>query len=415
MARSADVSMASALLIALGLSPALGYATTFVVLALAGLAAVLLIGGGAERGAPLSPALPVEWRVRATDRVSPALMFAIGWLMIVASALATVRTPADLVPLFGFSGLLLYVPVARFVGGARLGRYAVLGACVGLATALLYHFGFGMRRAGEGFWLTDPYRLAVTTLLCALLALPLLRHASRDRWLAVAALAAALVTIWLTGSRSALLGAAVLIGASMLVLFRSRLVWAMALGSAGLLGAALLFVELPGTARQRLWDVLFSPRAAGTGPDAALDIRGGLYRAGLELFSRSPLVGHGWGEATMEKARLLLSTEQLSWGRVAHLHNDALQFAVSGGLLGLFAYLLLLLAPFLAWLRLSPAARTPQRLQALLVLVGGALVLGLADTFLAAPLTLTLYLLIGAAALELPAPRDRRPPPPPAG
>ena len=75
------------------------------------------------------------------------------------------------------------------------------------------------------------------------------------------------------------------------------------------------------------------------------------------------------------------------------------QFAVSGGLFGIMAWLLLVLAPIAGYLRLPDNARTPQRRHALLVLVVGALVLGLPDTFLAAPMTLTIYVVLAAAVV----------------
>ena len=115
--------------------------------------------------------------------------------------------------------------------------------------------------------------------------------------------------------------------------------------------------------------------------------------------------------AMMDPVRALLTPEHLSWGQLAHLHNDALQFAVSGGVPGLAAWALILAAPVAGYLQLPREARTPQRLHALLVLVIGAIVLGLPDTFLAAPMTLTIYVVLAAVIVGQP---QRAAPPHPA-
>ncbi|MGV3490223.1 MAG: O-antigen ligase family protein [Devosia sp.] len=283
---------------------------------------------------------------------------------------------------------------------------------MGLATALFYRFGLGMPRAAEGFWLIDPYRLAVTTLLAAFLGLGVLFPFAPDRttpsldpspqgggrrWLCIIGVVAALVVIVLTGSRTALLGFPVLLLVTGLCLAKRPSTVIAVLVAAAAVAIAALFVELPGTARVRLWDVVGTIVSGGQVADAAIDIRLGLYRAAAELLPQSPLIGHGWSEATMPLVRERLTAEQLSWGQVVHLHNDAAQFAVSGGMLGLGAWLLMLAAPIIGWLRLPREERTPQRRHALLIVVIGAVVFGVPDTYLSAPMTLTVYVVLVAA------------------
>ncbi|MBN9317596.1 MAG: O-antigen ligase family protein [Devosia sp.] len=385
------------LTVALGLSPALGYATTFVLL---GLAAISWLWQGplARRFAATSPP---EGGVSPRLGVGafPALLFGLSYLLIAVSALTTVRTPADLVPLLGLAAPLFYAPLASLVGGADLVRYGIAGAIIGLATALLYRYGLGMPRAAEGSWLTDPYRLAVTTLLAATLGLGAWFSQHRWRGLSLFALAAGVAVIVLSGSRTALLGLPVLMLITGLCLARRPLARIAVIAAAVAVIVAALFVELPGTERVRLWDILVAIGSGSPVSDSAIDIRLGLYRAAAELFVSSPLLGHGWGEATMPQVWALLTPAQLSWGRLPHLHSDIAQFAVSGGLFGIMAWLLLVLAPIAGYLRLPDNARTPQRRHALLVLVVGALVLGLPDTFLAAPMTLTIYVVLAAAVV----------------
>jgi O-antigen ligase len=310
-----------------------------------------------------------------------------------------VRTWGDLLPLLGFVALLFYAPLARLLGGADLVRAALIGAGIGLATALVYRFGLGMNRAAEGFWLIDPYRLAVTTLLAACLGLGALFGTNRWRWWSLLGLAAALGVIVLTGSRTALLGLPVLLFVTGLCLAkRPSTIVAVLVATAAIVIAAL-FVELPGTARTRLWDVFATIASGGQVADAAIDIRLGLYRAAADLFAASPIVGHGWSEAVMPQVLERLRPDQLDWGRIVHLHNDIAQFAASGGVLGLIAWALVLVAPVIGWLRLPHQERTPQRRHALAVLVVGAFALGVPDTYVSAPLTLTVYVVLVAAVV----------------
>ena len=436
MQMAAGRILASAvILVALGLSPALGYATTHVLLGLAALSLFpwwLGIGPLTRPSADLSPQgevgvahdlattapLPGGRGRRAAageGAFATSPLFALAFGLITLSALITMRSPADLVPLLGFSALLFHAPLARLLGGIDLSRFAILGALVGLATALFYRYGLGMNRAAEGFWLTDPYRLAVTTLLCATLGLgtwfsraeaaaPLPPEGRGWRWLSLIGLATAVGVILLTGSRTALLGLPALLFVTALCFVRRPVLIGAVIAATAAVVAAILFVELPGTARTRLIDVALRIAEGGTVSDAAINIRLGLYRAGTELFAANPLAGLGWTSAMMEPVRALLTPEQLRWGQVVHLHNDVLQFAVSGGVLGLAAWALILAAPIVGYLRLPRESRSPQRLHALLVLVTGALVLGLPDTFLAAPMTLTIYVVLTAAIVGRPGP-----------
>jgi len=412
------------LAVALALSPVLGYATTHVLLALAAVAAALRLAARHERGAHPSPTLPIKGRVSAgevgtigpqtgastspsTGEVGrawttswiflPTTLFALAFLLIAASALATARSPADLLPLFGFAALLFHAPLARLIGGADLSPYALAGTLAGLGLAAILHFGLGMERAGEGLWFTDPFRLAATTLVGAFLGLGLIHTGSRWKWLSLLGIfAAGLVILW-TGSRGAMVALPVLLAVSGLM-FRPRpLTVAATVAGTAAIAVAALFIELPGTVRARLWDVIAGMLGGGTVPDAAIDVRLGLYRAAADLFAASPLVGHGWGADAMPKVLALLSADQLGWGAIPHLHNDLAQFAVSGGLLGIAAWLLILGAPLLGYLRLPPVERSPARRHALLVLLASGVVFGIPDTMLAAPMTLTIYVVLTAA------------------
>jgi O-antigen ligase len=107
------------------------------------------------------------------------------------------------------------------------------------------------------------------------------------------------------------------------------------------------------------------------------------------------------------RTRFPLDLESLP--NIAHMHNDALHFAMAGGVLGLGAWLLLLAAPVAGYLSLQRQVRTRARLHAILVLVGGSFALGLADIMLASPAQLTLYVALTAIVLTAGRPEAARP------
>jgi O-antigen ligase len=387
---------------ALSLSPALGYANTFVLLALGALAVFLWVTADATRH-PLPLAGEGDQRSwwRGEQHTLPTLLFALAFLLIALSALGAMRQPSDLLAVVPYSAPLFFLPLVRLFGGRDfdLPRLALVGAAVGLATALALRYGVGKPRAGEGAFITDPYRLAVTTLLCATLALGALFGRERRRWLSLFGLVAAAATIWLTGSRTTLIGVpALLLLTALCLVRRPAAIVALLAGAVAVAGAAL-FIELPGKTRMRLWDVLGGIARGDTVADESIWVRLKLWGDGVRDFFDAPLLGHGWGEWMMAPLRARFPADLESLHTIQHMHNDALHYAMAGGTLGLTAWLLLLAAPLAGYFALPREARSRQRLHAVLVLSLGYLALGLPDVMLASPAQLTLYVALTAVVL----------------
>ncbi len=424
-------------LTALALSPALGYANTFVLLGLGALA--VLVWRIAEPGAGTAPATafggpplpssteedqarvapltdgtgssPVTtgeggqrswWRGRSRAEGLTALLFTLAFGLVVLSALGAMREPADLLAVIPYVAPLFFLPLARLFGSRDLDlpRLALLGAAVGLAAAVALRLGLPDKpRAGEGSFITDPYRLAVTTLVCATLALGDLFTRARWRWLSLLGLVAAAATIWLTGSRTTLLGVPVLLFLTALCFVKRPVtIIGLVAGAVALAGAAL-FIELPGKVRMRLWDVAGSIARGETVGDESISVRIKLWGDGLRDFLDAPLFGHGWGEWMMAPMRARFPADLESLHTIQHMHNDLLHYAMAGGVPGLAAWALLLAAPVAGYFTLPREARSRQRLQAVLVLSLGYLVLGLPDVMLASPAQLTLYVALTAVVL----------------
>jgi len=321
------------------------------------------------------------------------------------------RQPSDLLALVPYLAPLCFLPFARLLGdrGWPIARLALIGAGIGLVTALAFRYGIGKPRAGEGSFITDPYRLAVTTLLCATLALGALFTRERWRWLSLLGLVAAAGTIWLTGSRTTLLGVPALLLLTALCFVRKpAAIVALLVGTVGLAGAAL-FVELPGKSRMRLWDVLGGIANGDIVTDESIWVRLKLWFDGVRDVLDAPVFGHGWGDWMMVPMRARFPADLESLHTIQHMHNDALHYAMAGGALGLVAWVLLLAAPLAGYFALPHAARSRARLHAILVLVGGYFVLGLADIMLASPAQLTLYVALSAIVLGPGRPETARP------
>jgi O-antigen ligase len=71
-----------------------------------------------------------------------------------------------------------------------------------------------------------------------------------------------------------------------------------------------------------------------------------LYRAGLQAFYNSPWVGHGWANI-MGSVQPYLSAGDSALDRLPQLHNDVLNFAVGGGVVGVLCYVAIISTPLI--------------------------------------------------------------------
>jgi O-antigen ligase len=373
----------------LGAAP-LGYLATFVLLGLLALAALDLVS--------------VRELPPAGTGLSVGATFA-ALLLLVIAAIGAPAAQVELLPLLGFSALLFHAAAVWLSGkgaapgnAARFADRALGGAAIGVATALTYRFGLGFGRAAEGAPFDDPTRLATTATMLGFLALMGLPNGPRKRrYLYLLGPLLGLVVALLAGSRDALVAfpALVVVAAFMLPARRRLASGLAALALMALLAAALLVAPIPGTARTSLGDTLAA--AAGGAPvtDAAIAVRLKLYALGWQSFLDAPLYGHGWAHA-MDAIHPAIAADEQTWGAVPHLHDDALQFAVAGGGIGLAAYVLILVSPLLAAARMPVDGQAGARRYGLVVLTVGYLAMGLFDTMLASPLSLTLFVTLMA-------------------
>lgn len=396
--RAATILRRAILVTAIGLSCLLGYFTTYVLIALLFLTAVWGAFNWTSAGPHTGP---------GSGRLA-ANLFATAFGLMLVSAVLTGLDGSDLWTLAGFSALLLYAPLAALFRGAatpsnarKVAEFALFGTAAGLLVAAWFTYVEGMSRAGLGSFFTDPIRLSNTALIIGFFAMTgAAATQGRQRFLYFLGPIMALVVIFASGSRAALIAFPVLLLVAALMLVRHKLK-ALALSALVLSGFGLVawVADIAGARSSTLFDIL-GRLAGGDNPaDLGTAIRFILYRAGWSAFLDAPLFGHGWSHL-MTAIVPYLDVFELTHASLPHLHNDALNFAVAGGVFGLFAYAILLATPIICCVVGPRDGQYRIRLYGCSLLSISYLVLGLPDTMLSFPLHNALYVILTAVLLN---------------
>jgi O-antigen ligase len=381
------------LAVALVLPCLTGFATSYVLIALAALAAAYVF------------ARRIEMIFDA-----PAKVFLGAFLAIALLFSLSARQPADVLFAVNFIAFALYAPVATLFGRAaaagnaeRVARLALLGTALGCAIGIFEVFVLGAGRAG--LFITDTIRLADTAVLLGFLALiGIVVRTDRRRWLYLLGPVLALIVVLLTGARGAMLAYPVLALAAALFLVRHK--WMAAISGLVVVGL-LVGAGLAGVfGSERLDSMIEVFRNLATGVpvgEEAVRIRIELYKAGWAAFEQSPIIGHGWARLMSSVEPFLAEPDKIH-ATLPHLHNEMLNFAVFGGIAGVAIYGLLLAMPIVISRRSPRDTQYRARLFGSIVLVLGYIVMGLPDTMLSFELHTALY--VGLAAVLLAFCRD---------
>ena len=334
-----------------------------------------------------------------------AQLFLGAFALLVVLFAATAMSPADLRLVFNFTFFLLYAPFAILLSrhaaaanAARIASLALIGTALAALIAIVEGHA-GDRALGIN---SDPIRFADTALIFGFLALMGVRAVTgRRRWLFLAGPLLALVVVVLSGARVAIVAYPVVAAAALLMLAPRRWVVPLAVALVALLVATGLLVEFSGNARFASLVTTIDQIAGGqTVTDESVHIRLELYRAGWAAFLQSPLIGHGLAHM-METATSLLPIEERGITKgLPHLHNELLNFAVFGGLVGVVMYFVLLLAPVWLALRSVADSQRPQRILATGIISVAYFMLGLTDTMISFELHTAFYVVLTAIILS---------------
>ena len=339
-------------------------------------------------------------------------------LVITVDFMLSARAPADVVFAANFSMLLLLGPMLHLFNGRRrpdgdriLSWMALAG--LGLALGMIV-----MRALIEGWARPRGFNIGPIVLSNAAIALsviamlPLIRG---RRWHSLLLLAAPLVglaIILITASRGPLLTFPPLALVTSWFVWRTRfssLRWFPLLALAVLLAAAAAALPFLPRDGRSIWDFITQFASGSEVTNSAARARLVFHEAGWKAFLDSPWIGHGWARL-MDAVVPYLRPEDLRYANLSQLHNDVLNFAVSGGVVGIACYFVILTAPTIAAWRSVRDSYYATRLYGTAALMGVYAGAGLTDLMFGHEFHTAFYITLNAIILGMC--RDPSPPRP---
>lgn len=289
---------------------------------------------------------------------------------------ADLMAPVLLLPMLAATGLAVIGTRARQPSPTVVASLALAGATIASVGGLIEHLAFGVARPGLG---NNPIHYATLAVFAGSIALVGV-SAGVERWRYVFLVGPlmGLSAAVLSGSRGPLVAGALMAIAGMTILGLSR--WrdpifrtlCFGLLLVGCLFAVGLLIS-DNSRLTRLADGAFDIFQMTGGKD---DIRAALYASAVEVLRRSPWVGVGFG--SLMTAAETMFPDLVPRYNLENLHADWANMGTMAGLLGLFAYALLLIAPLL--LLIPARSRRDQSLVLLACLLSlGQVMLGLSN------------------------------------
>jgi O-antigen ligase len=345
------------------------------------------------------------------------------WCFVVAFALIAIAfsIDGDAPLMVNFIFLLAFVPLSSWLARYAATDSAIVVAFVALAgslltfiTALVDIYYWQAPRA-EGWW-SDAIWSAQAALVLgflALLAMPVMT--SRWRYLLLLGPAFGVGAVLLSGSGGPLVAAPVVALVLALTTFRR---WWKQIALLAFAAVATLAVTLPlapGVLHraERTGAVLVQLVTTGTSDEPSVAPRLAFWKAGIEAFTHRPLSGYGWSHRVRAAYEFLPDKGAAFDAGLSglngnhHLHADILDMGVAGGVLGLAAYGLILLAPLLGALRSVHDSQYTARLTGALILTASYFMCGLTYLMFGYEFHTTLYVCLAAIVLGFC--RDARP------
>lgn len=279
-------------------------------------------------------------------------------------------------------------------------RLALAGASVAFAYALWQKLVWNVGRA-EGLWSISMASAAAAVVLGFLATIGLVQSTRRTRYLYLAGPILGIAVILMSGSRGPLLAVPPMLVVLLFFAFRNRWI------AGGIVAAAALAVLVAftffqsrlgrfGTISEALWAIV-------NNQDLALQSSNGkrlvILRASVEAFFNRPWLGYGWGEKNAWVRYFSNDVIHLLNRKRHHLHSDLLNFGVSGGLMGLTAYALIILAPVVSAWRSIRDSQYTARLMAALLIASGFAAAGAVNIVIGFEFLTTLYAMLSAIVI----------------
>lgn len=300
---------------------------------------------------------------------------------------------------------LLNAALQRFAGppnGTRVATLALAGSFVALGIGIVEKVVFNFNRT-TGF-AANPIPSSTVALLLGFIAL-MGMFSIRDwrRYIYLLGPCAGIGTVLLASSRGPLLAVPVLVLISLVMVPIRRII------SVGVVAglsvcAAVVFVVRPETfGRLAALPAIIADILAGRpipwDVDASGSIRYAILEGSILAFQKAPWLGYGWYFKVPVVAKYMPWDVGFGEPLRAHLHSDILNFGVSAGIVGLTAYVLVLIAP------IASAAYGPRdsqywgRLYGTLILSSGYAVCGAVNLLFGFEFMTTMYVILSAVLL----------------
>ena len=354
--------------------------------------------------------LLILWNFFNPVRFAPdpgSWMFLIAWALIaIAFALTNLPGRKDFLLALNFAMFALYPLIAGALqrlakpgNSAAVANLALVGSFVALALGSFQVFMQHYDRA-EGY-ASNPIASATAALFLGFLSLlGLFSIKSTWRYIFLLGPIAGLITVLLAQSRGPLIAlpALVVIALVMVPIRRALTVGAVAIL---IIAAGVLAVVKPSVfGRIESLPTIVEDLATGQpvpySVDGSGNIRYRILMGSLAAFKDSPWLGYGWYMKTPVVAKYIKDPVGFQDPRVAHLHSDILDLAVSGGIVGLIAYMLALLAPIVSAVTSPRDSQFKGRLFLALTLSVGFLCCGAVNLLFGFEFMTTMYVVLAA-------------------
>jgi O-antigen ligase len=318
---------------------------------------------------------------------------------------------------FGFLFAMGFTTLQGRVGAQGFAWLCILGALAAAIVGCVQVFALGVDRASG--WSNSPIHFSNFAVMFGFMALGgTFLAEGRWKWVLLSGPVLGLLAATMADSRGAFVVAIglALVFAVMQVALRPGRPLVKASIAIALVAVPLLAVILAnffGFTRPYETLLVFRDLLSGrVVADSSSAYRLEMYSGGLKAFLDAPLFGYGWHSQMAaalpymsDFARAGYASE--GWG---YLHNDALSFAVSGGLIALLAYGLWILAPIVGLTSVPKDSWAVARSYFAIVLAAGLSMGGATDVLFMSELAKVLLVGLTAAILILcrtPQPGDK--------
>jgi O-antigen ligase len=339
---------------------------------------VFLAAGGAG--------LIMMWPAAINELRRPIVWMPLGGLALIGVAYSISAGPVGLVGLAYFAPLMAVWPlvsIARSIEQPQypllIGALAFCGAGAAAIMAINEVLVTGASRAGG--LIANPIHFADVALLTGFVALfGMIPERSAGKFVLLLAPLLAAMAVALSGTRGAVVAFVAMLVTAMVIavivrLYRPRMFLLIAAGLAVAVAAVLLLGGAQISGIQRVLADVADTLANGMPTDSSTALRVQMYVGGLRAFLEAPVFGHGPLEFVAAAERLA----DIPLEAPPHLHSDLVDMAASAGILGIFAYLLFLLAPMVEAIRMPAGPAKAWTVVTVASLVVGFFCMGLTN------------------------------------